>query len=52
MTCHLLQNIFFGKLRDFLEKRLIFGILKCSFFREIMLPLKYAIRTIIAVSED
>ena len=28
MTCHLLKKYFFGNLRNFLEERLIFGILR------------------------
>ena len=51
MTCHLLQNIFFREFATFVRETSHFRDIEMFCFREIMLPLKYVIRTI-AVSED
>ena len=51
MTCNLLQNIFFREFARFFRGMSQFQDIEMFCFREIMLPLKYVIRTI-AVSED
>ena len=51
MTCRLLQNIFFREFARFFRETSHFRDIEIFCFREIMLPLKYAIQTI-AFSKD
>ena len=51
MMYHFLKNIFFREFVRYFRETSHFRDIEMFYFREIMLPLKYVIRTI-AVSED